>query len=223
MPTIKFGWYEFVISHRVDTYRNLLEVVDRQFEKDLSELTQEVEKAVSELEDDFGRSEYPEYLIEEYLEREEYKGIFLNSFFASSFALFEHELVQVCEWARMATKNPFSVKDFGGRDHMGNVKRYLKKVGVVFPADTLEWKQATEYRTIRNKVMHEGGMLGENDGIISFANENGIVVETSLMDGDTELRLQLTRSFCEKALNDYRKILVQVSSAYRQWLQERTP
>ena len=223
MPTIKFGWYEFVISHRVSTYRNLLELVDRQLEKDLSELAQEVEKAASELEDDFGRSEYPEYLIEVYLEREEYKGIFLNSFFASSFALFEHELVQVCEWARTTTKNPFSVKDFGGRDHMGNVKRYLKKVGVVFPADTLEWKQATKYRTIRNKVMHEGGMLAENDGIIGFANENGILVETSLIDGDIELRLQLTRSFCEKALNDYRKVLVQVNSAYQQWLQERTP
>lgn len=203
MPTIKSGWYEFVISHRVNAYRNLLELVDRQFEKDLSELAQEVKRAASQLEDDYGGSEYPEYLIEEYLEREEYKGIFLNSIFATSFALFEHELIKVCEWARTTTDNPFSVKDFGGRDHMGNVKRYLKKVGVAFPADTFEWKQATEYRTIRNKVMHEGGMLGENDGIIGFANENGIVVETSLIDGDIELRLQLTRSFCEKALNDY--------------------
>ena len=223
MPTIKSGWYEFVISHRVSTYRNLLELVDRQLEEDLSVLAQELENATSELEYDFGRREYSEHLIEEYLEREEYKGIFLNSFFASSFALFEHELVKVCDWARTTTDNPFSVKDFGGRDHMENVKRYLKKVGVVFPADTLEWKQATEYRTIRNKVMHEGGMLGENDGIIDFANENRIVVETSVIDGDKELRLQLTRSFCEKALNDYRQVLVQVNSAYQQWLQERTP
>ena len=106
MPTIKSGWHEFVISHRVNTFRNLLELVDRQFEKDLSELAQEAEKAASQLEDDYGRSEYPEYLIEEYLEREEYKGIFLNSIFASSFALFEHELVQVCEWARTTTKTP---------------------------------------------------------------------------------------------------------------------
>ena len=156
MPTIKHGWHDFIISHKVGMYRNLLDLVERQMENDLEELAQGAEKAASQLEDDHGRYEYQEYLSEEYLEREVYKGILLHAFFASSFALFEHELVRVCEWARREAKSPFSVKDFGRRDYMNDVKKYLKTLGVDFPAGTMEWKQATEYRTIRNKITHEG-------------------------------------------------------------------
>ena len=71
--------------------------------------------------------------------------------------------------------------------------------------------------------MHEGSALGENDGIIPFASENGILVETSSIDGHKEFDLQLTRDFCEKALNDIKKLLIQVNVAYQRWLQERTP
>ena len=220
MPTIKQGWHEVIISHRVGMYRNLLDLVDRQIEKDLKELTQEAGKASSQLEDDYG---HEDYLLDAYLEREEYKGIFLHAFFASSFALFEHELVRICERACREAKSPFSVKDFGRRDYMNNVKNYLKKLSVDFPAGTPEWKQATEYRTIRNKIMHEGGALGENDGIIDFAKQYGILGDNSSSAGNKELKLQLTSDFCEKALNNFQKVLVQVNSAYQQWLQERTP
>ena len=176
MPTIKQGWHEFIISHRVDMYRNLLDLVDRQIEKDLKELTQEAEKASSKLEEDYGRYEHQDYLRDAYLEREEYKGIFLHAFFASSFALFEHELVRVCERARREAKSPFSVKDLGQRDYLKKAEVYLKRLGVDFPAGTLEWTQATDYQKIRNKIMHEGGALGENDNYITtVAKQNGIL------------------------------------------------
>lgn len=223
MPTVNFGWYEFVVSHKVSSYRNLLELVDQQLEGDLAELEQEALKIASQQQEDgLGRDEYREHLYEEYFEREEYKAIFLQALFASSFALFEHELVRVCEWARKETENPFSVKDFGGRDYMENVKKYLKKLGLDFPANTSEWQKATEYRTIRNKIVHQGGALGENDIIIGFARRNGILGETALTDGDKEFHLQLTRAFCDKVLNDFLKVLTEVNSAYEQWLQVRT-
>ena len=223
MPTIDLGWHEFLVSHKIGMYRNLLDLVDQQIEKDLLELAQKVEKAASQLAHDYGQNDYQDYLINEYLEREEYKGIFLHAFFASSFALFEHELMRICEWARREAKSPFSVKDFGRRDYMKHVKEYLKKLGVDFPGGSSEWKQATKYRTIRNKITHEGSALGENDGITCFANENGILVETPSVDGNKESDLRLTREFCGKALNDMKKVLIQVNVAYQQWLQDRTP
>ena len=69
--------------------------------------------------------------------------------------------------------------------------------------------------------MHEGGGLGESDRIVGFADENGILVETPLPGEDRELSLCLTREFCEKALNDMETVLLQVSNAYYQWLQDR--
>jgi hypothetical protein len=68
--------------------------------------------------------------------------------------------------------------------------------------------------------MHGGGGLDEKDKIVGFAADNGILVETLLVGGDRELGLRLTKEFCEKALNDMEKVLLQVNTAYYQWLQD---
>ena len=212
---------EFIFSYKVDMYRRLLDWVDQQIKKDDLAWAQELEKAASQLEDG-----YYQHLLDEYLEQAEYTGIFFHAFFASSFALFEYELVRVCERARKVVKTPFSVKDFGRSDLMTNVKEYLKKLGVDFPAGSSEWKQANNYRKIRNKIMHEGSVLGENvdenDDIFRLAKENGILVEAFSFDGNKELTLQLTREFCEKALDDMKQVLIQVNVAKEEWLTGRT-
>ena len=222
MSTIGLEFFEMVFSYELDLHRNLLDLVDEQIKKNMAELDQERKKSIDQLEDSHQRERLLDNFIDEYSEREDCKVIFLHAFFASSFAHFEHELVRVCKRAREETERPCSAKDFGRGNYMENVKKYLKKVGVDFPASTHEWKQANKYRKIRNKIMHQGSSLGENDGIKSFARENGILSEAPGINGNIEFDLQLTRAFCEKALDDFRKVLVQVYSAYERWLQERT-
>ena len=221
-PNIDLDWLKMVLTYELDLRRKLLDLVDRQIEKDMAEFAQNAETITGQLEDTHQRERYLDAFLEEYFERESYQVIFLHAFFASSFAQFEHELVRVCEWAREEAETPFSVKDLGRRDYMNNVKRYLKKLGVGFPASTYEWNQALVYRTIRNKIMHEGSSLGENDRIFNFAKENRILFEAPGIDGNKEFDLQLTRAFCEKALDDFQKVLVQVYSAYERWHKERT-
>ena len=217
---------ESIFSYKVDMYRKLLELVDQQIEKDISALAQEFEEAASQLKAHYRRDDYHEHLLDEYLdasfEREEYMRIFLDALFASSFALFENELVRVCERARKAGKTPFSVKDFRGNNYLQNVKRYLSRLGVDFAAESPEWKQATNYRSIRNKIMHEGSALGENDDILRFAKENEILVEASWVEGNKEFTLQLTREFCEKALHDMKQVLIKVNVAYEERFPGRT-
>ncbi len=213
---------EFIVSYNLDKHRNLLNLVDQQIKKDELALTQELEKDTSHIEADL-RDDYYEHLLAQRSDLEEYMRIFLDAFFASSFALFEYELVQVCEWARKAVKTPFSEKHFGPSASMSDVKDYLKKLGVDFPAGSSEWQQATNYREIRNKIMHAGSALGENvdenDNIFRFAKENGILVEASSFEGNKEFTLQLTREFCEKALDDMKQVLIQVNVAEEKWSQ----
>ena len=222
--SIARGWYrlyEFTLRYRISTYRNLLDLIDGQLAKDFQEWERQIEETDYLFEDDDHVQWEVDNITNGFAERERYTAIFLSSFFASSFALLEHELVQVCELARMQTKSPFSVKDFGGRDYMENAKKYLKRLGVKVTADSSEWTHATNYRTIRNKIMHEGGRLGQSDSIVGFAAENGILVDTPLLGEDRELSLCMTREFCRKALNDMETVLLQVGNAYYQWLQDR--
>ena len=217
MPEIQIGWHEFIIAGKFGVYRNLLDTVERQLDKDLVELEQKAGQVASQPDNDPDRYEYLDYLGEQYIETESIKGIFLHAFFASSFALFEQELVQVCERARRKANSPLSVKDLGGRDYMKNAKYYLKKLGMVFPAGTFAWKQATNHRTIRNKIMHEGSGVGKKDAIIPFVKENGILDETSSINGGKQFQLNLTRDFCNKAIKDFQSVLMDVNSAYQQW------
>ena len=216
--TIDVGDIEFFVSYKLGMHRNLLDLVDQQIKKDDLALTQELERDTSHIEADL-RDDYYEQLIAKAYDLEEYMRIFLDAFFASSFALFEYELVQVCEWARKAVKTPFSVKDFGRSASMSDVKLYLSRLGVDFPAGSSEWKQATDYWKIRNKIMHAGSALDENNNIFRFAKENGILVEASSFEGNKEFTLQLTREFCEKALDDMKQVLIKVNVAYMKWLE----
>ena len=54
--------------------------------------------------------------------------------------------------------------------------------------------------------MHAGSALGESDSIFPFAKENGILVEAPSIEGNKEFTLQLTREFCEKALDDMKEV-----------------
>ena len=82
---------------------------------------------------------------------------------------------------------------------MENAKQYLKRLGVKVTADSSEWTHATNYRTVRKKIMHAGGRLGQSDGIVGFAGENWILVDTPLLGEDRELSLCMTREFFPKS------------------------
>ena len=213
--------YELSVTYKMATHRHLLEIVERQLEEDFQTWQRETAEAKIEITGDDHLQWYVDKSIDESLERDVYMGIFLSSLFVSSFAMFEHELMRIYDYVKRDAMTPFSVKDFERRDYMESAKDYLKKLGVVVPADTLEWKQATNYRTIRNKIMHEGGYLGESDGILCFATENEILIEHQVIKGTKEFDLRLTREFCDRVLNDMERVQLQVNAAYRQWLQDR--
>ena len=213
--------FQLAITYKMRTHRNLLDIVERQLEEDFRAWQREIESTEIEFTGYDHYQWYQDEIIYQTLEHDEYMTVFLGSFFVSSFAMFENELMRICDYAQGVSGSPFSVKDFGGRDYLENAKKYLKRLGVTVPADTFEWKQATNYRAIRNKIMHEGGSLGDSDRILCFATENEILLAHQVIDGSKELELSMTREFCDKALNDMEKVLLQVNTAYRQWLKGR--
>ena len=224
MPTIKLEWNEFVIAYKFDVYSKLMDFVERQINEDLVTLAREAGGAASQPEDYPGLYDYQDHLAEEYAEREHHMAIFMHALFASSFALFEHELVRVCEWARKEANCQSSVMDLGRRDYMNNAKQYLKKLGVAIPTGSFEWNQATSHRKIRNSIVHAGSRLRKSDtNITCFARRNGILDETSSINGDVQLELQLTRDYCRKAIKDFRRVLIDVSSVYQQWKKSNRP
>ena len=212
--------YHAAASHKIQTHRELLDLVDQRLEEDLVSM-EEKEAEMADHMDPEAIPEYEAYLADRHQERQELKSIFLSSWFVGSFALFEHEMVRICERARRETDNPISVRDFGGRDYLENTKKYLKKMGMALPLDTAGWKEAISYRAIRNKIMHEGSTLGEDDGILKYAQERGIVVTINLGEDLEQHELRLTKEFCDDALTNFNAVLRDMNVAYGSWKTQR--
>ena len=203
MPVVKLT-YDHVISSQWKIHRQFLEEV----ESYLTDIVDKWHQQAQGIEDEEERKFFYEVREDAYSDICEYHDILLNSFFSTSLALFEHQLVRLCDSAQRREKTPFSVKDLGSRNYMDNAKTYLKRLDVKFPADTSEWSNIRIYQEIRNKIIHEGGYVPCRWGHFDYAKKKGII-----SNGGIRLRLELTRQICEEAVRDFEKFIMMVYKA----------
>ena len=85
-------------------------------------------------------------------------------------------------------------------------------MGIAFPE--AEWEEVTRYRRLRNSIMHNDGVLPDNDPIAVYGKKKGIVSEDELTPS-----VELTREFCEEALTSYERFFLKLHRAYQQWFQ----
>ena len=212
MPGISLALDDMFIQYKISTYSRLLDLVDRQLDKDFVEWEQESQAALAKIEDLDAYMFYSDSLTDEYIQRGEFKAIFLHSFFAASFASFEHELLLSCERAQKASDSPFSVKDFGNRNYTRNAKTYLEKLGVAFPANGDRWHEIGRFQKIRNSIVHQGGTLSDDRDIVDYGMRENIV-----SGNPPAVEVALTKEFCAKALQDILQFLLQLNQACREW------
>ena len=203
----------FLISHKWELHSRFLDILDPHLEKTLQDWQQAVEQQAQQIDDDDARNDFYEFHSDEYLEHMEFRVILMNSFFSASFALFENQLMRICQSAKRKSGSPFAVKDLGSPSPTDRAKTYLKKLGIEFPADSQGWQQITKYREIRNKILHEGANLPDEGHLSDFARAKQIV---STWGGS--LNLELTRRFCDDAARDMKRFLLGVHRAYQRWL-----
>ena len=145
----------------------------------------------------------------------QFKNILFNSFFTASFALFEHKLQTICQRAQTAMSSPFSVDDIRAGSVLDRSKTYLTKLGVDFPAQDSDWQVIKRYAGIRNKLMHEGGLLPESGGLTEYALSKQIV------SGWNGRELVLARPFCEEAVNNLEGFLLRVHRAVEEFRRQK--
>ena len=80
---------------------------------------------------------------------------------------------------------------------------YTTKLDIPFPKKTPEWASIKEYQAIRNRITHSGGYVLPSWKLLNSAKAKGIVV--SNLD---EHRLELTKGFCNEALDNFQKFML---------------
>ena len=202
-----------MISGTWELYRRFLDLVESHLETKWQDLLREIEQQAQQIDAKRRRDEFYEFhVVEEHLDHQELRAILTHSFFVASFALFENRLLKICKSAQQKSGNPISVGDLGTRSPTDRAKTYLTKLGIHFPANTPEWVEINNYRKIRNRIVHQGGILPPTDEVTQFAKAKQVV--SSEWGG---IRLLLTRQFCDEAVSSFEHFLLAVHTAYERW------
>ena len=177
------GWLSLLrwkIEFYFDLYRSFLESQDELADQAFEDWNKKLDEQAQEFDEDM-RDEFYEIHSDEYTSQKYFKVILMNSFFVVSYALYEHH--------RKEIQARFSVtkSDFEGSD--------LK--------NSPEWRAVNHYKTIRHKIMHEGGVIPKCEEVAAFAKCKGIADDYFPSGTYT-----LTRGFCDEALDTFQGCLL---------------
>lgn len=204
-------WTEsWLIQYEWRIYRRFLNSLEGHVSGILRDIDQMLEREDDEERREFLRERNEDY----YTDSLQFKVILLNSFFTASYALFEHHLTRLCQSAKRRRKTPFSVNDLKG-SITERAKAYLTKLEIAFPIDTPEWKNINRYRAIRNKIVHEGGVVSKEWNHFDYAKSREIIEPSEVQPGSLEppRYIKVTREFCDEACNDFMNFLLKVYEA----------
>ena len=163
----------------------------------------EIKQRAEQIDDECSRDQFHESRIEDLLEFERYHTILRNSYFVSAYSLFEDHILMICAYAKRHLDTPWDIADVRGGSIMERVKLYFKRLGIQSPSTEAEWSDLHRYRSIRNKVVHNGGRVLARWGSFAFSKKKGVI------SGKQEpYELALTRDFCEEASKTFRRFLL---------------
>ncbi|MBI4231956.1 hypothetical protein HY605_01875, partial [Candidatus Peregrinibacteria bacterium] len=179
------------LSISSDTIENLL-ITKR---KELEESTSLTDEQASQLTRDEQGKLYNRY-IDEDIDLYSISNVLRSSLFVSCYSLLEHELLNLCELLQGLHEYSIKLDDLRGRGIL-KAQAYLKKVvGITFPDQTPSWKDIVAYNHIRNLIVHNDGVLDNNDN--SEKAESFIKGKTSvtLKPIGKYKRIQFSKDFC---------------------------
>ena len=197
-----------LIRYEWQRYSGFLDIMEPHLAQLTIDWYQHMEEEAQQIEDEYQRDEFYSFYADDYEDFHQFNVILTNSFFVSSYFFFEHRLMRLCQRSKTIHDSRFSVNDMGGRSHLGRAKTYMVRLGVSFPSDTQEWRDIKIYNRIRNAIVHNGAIVSPNWTDIDFTRRKGILAGT-----ESNPSLELTRSFCDEAVNTFQRFLISVLDA----------
>lgn len=124
----------------------------------------------------------------------EFPSILRTSVFLSLYSFLENQLILLCKQIQSKKRIALSVNDINGNG-IEKANKYLKKVvGINFPDEAEEWAYIKNCNQFRNCLVHNGGIVNEENKKLLKAIEAIPSVTSNYNLLDKELRLE--KEFC---------------------------
>ncbi len=153
--------------------RQFAEIKD--YIKETDKLIQIEQKKVEEfinnelkgIEDEYEASEVVMFYIEDFDKYDKtYKELLMNSTFVTTFSLFEHSFLRICQYAKKEKGSILSVSDLNGNGVVHKCKKYIEKaLRIDLSSLNSSWQTITNYNKIRNVIVHNASNFKKKDNI----------------------------------------------------------
>lgn len=194
---------QLIASAQWDQYRQFLNIVEEQLAGFTQDWEEELNRKSQQLVES-QKDEFYDFYFGELHVMQQHEALLMNSFFVASFSLLEFQLTRLCNRIQHRLECPFSVDDLKGSSAITDrAKLYTTKLDIPFPKDSPEWANIKEYQAIRNRITHSGGYVAPDWNHLGSATAKGIVAS----EWD-EHRLELTKAFCNEALDNFEKFML---------------
>jgi hypothetical protein len=183
----------------------------------LDRAKKEIDSKFDSLGDDDESDAYRDYLIDEHYEIcEKIPLLQWYSQFLVSYALFEHNLNELCEIVRNRSKLPVSFKDLNGRGIRRSALYLRKMAGVSSPFETDSWNNSVLLGEVRNVIAHNNGEIdstrNHGPGLLKkFQVLPGLALKPHF-EGSDQFTLIIDNDFLKSAIAKMGGVLTDVAN-----------
>lgn len=205
MPVLFRGSLGFwILSLRYEVHRieQLLILMEEHLRVTRTEWNSTIEAKALELEDEEALTQFYDSFADEYREIDkEIPRIYRSSLIVTMFIFLETQLHHFCLRGGCAHK-------INGDKLNGYIHHLVKEADIEFEKDE-DFGELLRLREIRNYIVHEGGIVPEDDAkIIKYAHSKGLFGDS----GYSERMIYPTTEFCQEVFRSISKLLTRVNS-----------
>lgn len=142
----------------------------------------------------------------------EFPNILRTSVFLSLYSFLENQLVVLCKQIQSRKRISLSVNDLNDSG-IEKASKYLKKVvGIDFPDNTKEWTYIKQCNQLRNCIVHNGGIVNEENKKLlnAIATIPSVKAEYNLL----EKGIKLEKEFCLDFIMNIESLWKQLGNEY---------
>ena len=211
----------FVVESSIQEFERYHDLIEQFLNEEKQRLEDSFNKMESELKKNKDDDDYYNHMIDVYSEKfgeisTLFPHNFRSSFLIQIISFVEFHLKKICDNSARTQKQPFVMSDLKGNSDFEKAKVYLKKVADLDISKLGEdWEFIDGCRIIRNKLVHQQGLMGKNDdnkkSIEKFAKKQGLITVAEKTN-DCESRIEIN----DKELNA--KLISSVSGFFKELL-----
>lgn len=191
------GYYRRNVFGKLNRLKEYINFSDELLKQSLENTKKGNRKFIAGIDDEFFQDKFGELAWEREYEIEfEFTAIHWSSIFITQYSYTEHILDDICDHYRRESNVSLSHKSLSGSG-IERAKEYISKhIGITSPFGRNEWAKIRDYAKIRNKIVHTGLDIDEENAIDK--NVLGIIKKTPSISLDRFITTALCDPYNEE-------------------------